>query len=69
MQRYLYEYNVPRSAFGEFPLLAHANAVNNPNAMFRKAIRREVYDGSEFYSDPLNMFDMAPTPMAPRRCS
>ena len=27
MQRYLYEYGVPRSVFGAFPLLAHANAV------------------------------------------
>ncbi len=60
MQRYMYEFAVPRQAFGEVPLLAHANAVNNPYALFRKPIRREVYDGSEFYSDPLNMFDMAP---------
>jgi acetyl-CoA C-acetyltransferase len=37
MQRYLYEYGVPRSVFAEFPLLAHANAVHNPNAMFRRA--------------------------------
>jgi acetyl-CoA C-acetyltransferase len=60
MQRYMYQYNVPRSAFGEIPLLAHANAVNNPYALFQKPIRREVYDSSEFYADPLNMFDMAP---------
>ena len=60
MQRYMYQYNVPRPAFGEIPLLAHANGANNPNALFQKAIRREVYDNSEFYSDPLNMFDMAP---------
>ena len=40
MQRYLYDYQAPRGAFAEFPLLAHANAVNNPNAMYRKAITR-----------------------------
>ncbi len=34
MQRYLYEYGVPRGVFGAFPMLAHANAVNNPNAMY-----------------------------------
>ena len=50
----------PRSAFGEFPLLAHANAVANPNAMFRKAIRRETYDQAAMVSDPLNMLDVAP---------
>jgi acetyl-CoA C-acetyltransferase len=60
MQRYLYEYGVPRSVFGEFPMLAHANAANNPNAMFRKAIRRSLYDGASMVSDPLNLMDVAP---------
>lgn len=60
MQRYLYEYGAPREAFGAFPILAHANAVNNPNAMYRKAIRRETYDSAGMVSDPLNMMDVAP---------
>lgn len=60
MQRYLYEYGVPRSVFGAFPLLAHANAVNNPNAMYRKALRRELYDCAAMVSDPLSLMDAAP---------
>ena len=60
MQRYMYEYGVPRSVFGAFPLLAHANGANNPNAMYRKAIRRELYDGAPMVSDPLNQFDASP---------
>lgn len=60
MQRYLYEYGVPRGVFGAFPLLAHANAVNNPMAMYRKALRREAYDGAAMVSDPLNLMDVAP---------
>lgn len=60
MQRYLYEYGVPRDVFGAFPILAHANAVNNPNAMYRKAIQRETYDGAGMISDPLNLMDVAP---------
>ena len=60
MQRYIYEYGAPREAFGAFPMLAHANAVNNPNAMFRKAIRREAYDRAAMVSDPVNMMDVAP---------
>ncbi|MBE0695597.1 MAG: thiolase domain-containing protein [Anaerolineaceae bacterium] len=60
MQRYLYEYGVPRSVFGEFPILAHANAVNNPHAMYRKPIRRETYDNASPVSSPLNMLDVAP---------
>ena len=60
MQRYLHEYKVPCGALGEFSLLAHANAVNNPNAIFRKAISRESYERAELVSDPLNLLDMAP---------
>jgi acetyl-CoA C-acetyltransferase len=60
MQRYLYEFDAPRSAFGAFPMLAHANAVNNPMAMYRKAIRRESYERAAMVSDPLNLMDAAP---------
>ena len=60
MQRYLYEYGVPRDVFAGFPLLAHANAANNPNAMYSKPIRRETYDAASLVSDPLNMMDVAP---------
>lgn len=60
MQRYMHEFNTPREAFGEFALIAHANGANNPNAFFRKAIRKEAYSGAEMISDPLNLFDMGP---------
>jgi len=59
MQRYLYEYNVPRAALGAFPVLMHANAVNNPNAIFRKAISMEAYERADVISDPLNLLDIA----------
>ncbi len=61
MQRYLYEYGAPREAFAGFPLTAHANAVSNPNAMFRRAIRREAYARAGLVSDPLNLFDVSPS--------
>lgn len=60
MQRYMAEYGVERSVFGEFPLLAHENAVGNPNAMFRKPLSRKAYDGAGMVCDPLSMMDMAP---------
>ena len=60
MRRYLYETNAPREAFGEFPVLAHANAVGNPYAMFRKAISRKTYDNAAVIADPLNLMDVAP---------
>jgi acetyl-CoA C-acetyltransferase len=60
MRRYLHEYRVPREVFGEFPILAHANAVGNPQAMFRKPISRKAYDGAGVVADPLNLMDVAP---------
>jgi acetyl-CoA C-acetyltransferase len=60
LQRYLYEYGAPRAAFGEFSVLAHANGVHNPNAMYRRAIQRSDYQQASMVSDPLNMLDMAP---------
>ncbi len=60
MQRYLYETGAPREAFGAFPVIAHANGVSNPHAMFRKAISQEAYQKAGMVSQPLNMFDVAP---------
>jgi len=60
MRRYLHETGAPRSAFAAFPLVAHANGVHNPNAMFRKAIRPQVYEKAGLTADPLNLFDIAP---------
>ena len=60
MKRYMHEHNVPSDGFAGFALTAHANAVANPCAMFRKAIKPETYAKAEMVSDPINMFDMAP---------
>ncbi len=61
MRRYLHEFSVPREAFAGFPLIAHVNGANNPKAMFRKAINVDTYNKAGMVSDPLNMFDVAPT--------
>jgi len=60
MQRYLCDYGVARQAFAGFSITAHANAVANPNAMYRKAISAEAYEKAEVVCDPLNLFDVAP---------
>jgi acetyl-CoA C-acetyltransferase len=60
MQRYMYEYNVPHEAFGVFSLNAHQNAVNNPNAMFRKAITPEIYAKAPMIAPPVNLYDSSP---------
>jgi acetyl-CoA C-acetyltransferase len=56
-KRYMHEYNVPSDGFAGFAVTAHANGANNPNAMFRKAIKPETYTRA---GEPLNMFDAAP---------
>lgn len=60
MRRYMHEFDVPREAFAAFPVIAHANGASNRNAMFRRAIKTEVYQRSGTVSEPLNMFDVAP---------
>jgi acetyl-CoA C-acetyltransferase len=60
MQRYMKDYGAPREAFGDFAMLAHENAVGNPNAMYPKAINRRQYDGAAMVSDPLGLMDVAP---------
>ena len=61
MQRYLHEFDAPRAAFAGFPIVAHANGAGNPNAMFQKAISLNAYQKAGVVSQPLNMFDVAPT--------
>ncbi len=60
MRHYMEAYDVPREAFAAFPLLAHQNAVGNPYAMYRKAVKASVYHRVTMVSDPLNLFDAAP---------
>jgi acetyl-CoA C-acetyltransferase len=60
MQRYLHQYNLPADALGGFPIQAHANAVNNPYAIYRRAISPETYAAAEKVNDPLNLYDAAP---------
>ena len=60
MQRYMHEFDVPADGLAAFPITAHANAVENPNAMFRRAINESAYLRAGMVSKPLNMFDAAP---------
>jgi acetyl-CoA C-acetyltransferase len=60
MRRYAYEFELPENALAGFSLTSHANAVGNPMAMFRRAIKLETYANASMLSDPLNMFDAAP---------
>jgi len=60
MRRFIYERKVEREAFAYFPMLAHANAKHNPNAMFRHDIQFEQYQKAKMIADPINLLDSSP---------
>ena len=60
MRRYMHEHRVAHEAFAPFSLNAHANAVHNPGAMFRRAITMETWRRAPIISDPVNLFDSSP---------
>jgi len=60
MQRYMHEFDLPADGLAAFPITAHANAVDNPNAMFRRAVKESTYLRASMVSTPLNLFDAAP---------
>jgi acetyl-CoA C-acetyltransferase len=60
MRRYFHEYGVPAHGLAGFPITAHTNALANPGAMYRRAIRLEDYTSAPMLSDPLSLLDAAP---------
>lgn len=57
MQRYMYEYGWQKSDFAPFSINAHANAVHNPFARFRKPITEKQYLEAGMVCDPINLMD------------
>ena len=60
MRRYMYEYGVPHEAFAGFAVNSHANAMGNPNAMFRNQITPEGFKLAAMIADPINLLDSSP---------
>lgn len=60
MRRYMHEFEPRREDFAAFSVNSHANAVGNPNAMFRKAISERAYLEAPMIADPVNLMDSAP---------
>jgi acetyl-CoA C-acetyltransferase len=60
MKRYMHEYGWEGIDFAEFSINAHANAVNNPFARFRKAITEKRFIQSTMICDPINLMDASP---------
>ena len=60
MQRYMYEYGVKHEDFAPFPINAHHNAVNNPNAMLRYELSQAQFNKARMIADPINLLDCSP---------
>lgn len=60
MQRYMYEYGYSRADFAHFPVNAHRNGVNNPNAMFRFPIKPERFASARMICTPISLLDSSP---------
>lgn len=60
MQRYMYHYGLSKADFAGFSINAHANGVNNPNAMFHQPLTKEAFLKAGPVADPVNLFDASP---------
>ena len=60
MRRYMHEHGYKKEDFAQFAINAHANAVNNPNAMFRSAITARQFAEAKPIAEPINLLDSSP---------
>ena len=60
MRRYMYEYDLVPEDFAAFSINAHANATNNPHAMFRAPLSLDQYKRARNVADPISVMDSAP---------
>ncbi len=60
MRRYMYEYDLVPEDFAMFTMNAHANAANNPYAMFPSPITLEQYKRARNVADPISVMDSSP---------
>ncbi|MFN2302960.1 MAG: beta-ketoacyl synthase N-terminal-like domain-containing protein, partial [Anaerolineales bacterium] len=60
MKRYMHEYGWKGKDFANFSINAHANAVHNPYARFRKPIDEKRFIQSPMICDPINLMDASP---------
>lgn len=60
MRRYMHEFGYRREDLAPFTVNAHANAVNNPYAMFRRPISAEAFGRAEMIASPISLLDSSP---------
>jgi len=60
MRRYMYEFDYRREDFAPFAVNAHANAANNPYAMFQRPISAEAFAKAAMIASPISLLDSSP---------
>jgi acetyl-CoA C-acetyltransferase len=60
MRRYMHEHGYRKDDFANFAINAHANAVNNPYAMFPSPISTQAFATAKPIADPINLLDSSP---------
>ena len=58
-REYMRKYDVKHEMIAEFPVLCHANALDNPYAQFHKKISVQDVLASPLVADPLRLYDCA----------
>jgi acetyl-CoA C-acetyltransferase len=61
MRRYIYECGWKHTDFAPFSIVAHANAMHNPNARLHETISQKDYTKARMVADPINLLDASPT--------
>jgi acetyl-CoA C-acetyltransferase len=60
MRRYMHSYGYKKEDFANFAVNAHANAVNNPYAMFQMPLSTKAFNEAKPVADPISLFDQSP---------
>jgi acetyl-CoA C-acetyltransferase len=60
MRRYMQAYGVARESFANFAVVAHENALNNPNARFHSPLPPERFVDAPMICDPISLMDSSP---------
>jgi len=60
MRRYMHVYGIAREDFANFAVVAHQNAVGNPNARFHSPLPPERFMNAPVICDPISLMDSSP---------
>ena len=60
MRRYMHEFGYRREDLAGFTVNAHANAVNNPYAMFQRPVSAEAFARAGMIASPISLLDSSP---------